>query len=159
MKIIEILKRRNRTLLEVNTAEVLWALALTAVGLLLPLERWGLPRIDWCMCVCSAAVLNILSLLHMQRGLERALDFDSGTANKMAIRSYLIRYFSFGVILVLVIKTGIMNPVVFGLSYVLLMKVAVYSQPFTHKLYNKLFHETDPIPEPIVEEIPEAGNS
>ncbi|MCM1551153.1 MAG: ATP synthase subunit I [Butyrivibrio sp.] len=159
MKMIEMLKRRNRTLLEVNTAEVLWALAIMAAGLLCPLESWGLPRLDWCMCVCTAAALNIVSLLHMHRGLERALDFDSGTANKLAVRGYLIRYLSFGVILVLVVETGIMNPVVFGLGYILLMKVAVYSQPFTHKLYNKLFHETDPIPEPLVEEIPEAGNS
>jgi len=34
------------------------------------------------------------------------------------------------------------------------VKVAAYLQPFTHKLCNKVFHEVDPIPEPMpVEEI------
>jgi hypothetical protein len=32
------------------------------------------------------------------------------------------------------------------------MKVAAYVQPFTHKLCNKMFHETDPIPQAMPEE-------
>lgn len=32
------------------------------------------------------------------------------------------------------------------------MKVAAYLQPFTHKLCNMFFHETDPVPEPLPED-------
>mgnify|MGYP003414718552 CR=1 FL=1 len=35
---------------------------------------------------------------------------------------------------------------------VMSVKVAAYLQPFTHKLCNKLFHETDPIPQPMPDE-------
>ena len=32
------------------------------------------------------------------------------------------------------------------------LKVTAYIQPFTHKLCNMLFHETDPVPEALPEE-------
>lgn len=159
MKVTEILKNKNRTLLEVDTGVLFWALAAMAAGFALPLERWGIRRGDWCAGIWTAAFLVMLSVLHMYRSLDRALDFDAGTANKLAVRGYLIRYAVFAVILAVVAVTEIMNPVILCLSYLLLMKVAVYSQPFTHKLYNKLFHEIDPEPEALVEEAPEAGQS
>lgn len=155
MKITEMLKNRNRTLLEVNTGVAAWSLVAVVLGFALPLERWGLYSADWCAGICLAAALVVIAMLHMQRCLDRALDFDEGTANKLVVRGYLIRYVSLAVILVIAVLTEIVNPLILCLGYLLLMKVAVYSQPFTHMLYNKLFHETDPEPEALVEETPE----
>ena len=43
------------------------------------------------------------------------------------------------------------NPITV-LAGVFALKLAAYMQPFTHKLCNKLFHETDPIPQAMPEE-------
>lgn len=155
MKIIEILRGRNRTLLEVDTGILFWTLAATAAGLPVNWANWGLSRWDWCAAVWTAGILSAISVLHMHRCLDRALDFDEGTASKLVVRGYLIRYVAFALILILVILTNILNPLILCLGYLLIMKVAVYSQPFTHKLYNRLFHETDPEPEPLEEELSE----
>lgn len=152
MKHIEMLKNRNRTLLEVNTGVLFWAVITVAAGMLFPLQSWGLTRLEWCICICTAALLVVISMLHMQRCLERALEFDEGTATKLIFRGYLIRYISFAVVLIIVALADVLNPLILCLGYLLIMKVAVYSQPFTHKFYNRLFHETDPVPEPVEEE-------
>lgn len=47
--------------------------------------------------------------------------------------------------------TQALDPIVFFIGYMSL-KVTAYLQPITHKLCNKLFHETDPEPEPMPEE-------
>lgn len=153
MKIIEVLKNRNRTLLEVYAGTLFWAAAATAAGMLLPLEAWGIPRREYVAGIWTAAVLVGISTLHMQRILERALEFDEGTATKLIFRGYLIRYASFALILMITALKEILNPLVLCLGYLLIMKVAVYSQPFTHKLFNKLFRETDPTPESVEEQI------
>ena len=41
---------------------------------------------------------------------------------------------------------------IFFFSYVICMKVTAFLQPLTHKLCNKMFHETDPIPQAMPEE-------
>ncbi len=28
----------------------------------------------------------------------------------------------------------------------MMLKLAAYLQPFTHRIYNRIFHETDPVP-------------
>lgn len=136
-----------------NTGVLFWAVITVAVGMLLPMQSWGLSPLDWFLCICTAALLVMISLLHMQNCLDRALDFDEGTATKLIFRGYLIRYISFAAILIIVALTDVLNPLILCLGYLLIMKVAVYSQPFTHKFYNRLFHETDPVPEPLEEQI------
>jgi len=147
------LKRMNRTLLEVLTAIFFWTVVALAAGLILPLPAWSIRRLEWCLGILMAAVFAGMSMVHMQSCLDRALDFDENTATKLIFRGYLIRYVSFATVLVITTVAKVLNPVILCLGYLLIMKVAVYSQPFTHKLYNKLFHETDPVPEPLVEDI------
>ena len=55
-------------------------------------------------------------------------------------------------ILILAAVTKRLNPLVLCLGYLFFMKVAAYMQPYTHKFYNFIFHEEDPVPEPLVEE-------
>ena len=39
-----------------------------------------------------------------------------------------------------------------GFLGVMGLKAGAYLQPLTHKFYNWLFHETDPVPQPLIEE-------
>lgn len=149
---METLRKINRTLLEIQTAVLFWTvLALGAGALFIP-ENQYFERTDWCLGLAVAGVLVMISLLHMNRCLERGLDLDESAATKVIFRGYVIRYMVFALVLAVATVAEILNPVILCLGYLLIMKVAVYSQPFTHKFYNMLFHEKDPIPEPLVEE-------
>ncbi len=88
--------------------------------------------------------------IHMYRTLDRALMCGTD-APKLVTRGYMFRYVVFAAALVLIAMTKAMNPIVFFLGYMSL-KVTAYLQPITHKLCNKLFHETDPVPESLPEE-------
>jgi hypothetical protein len=47
--------------------------------------------------------------------------------------------------------TGVLNPLVVFMSYMTL-KVTALIQPITHKCYNRLFSEEDPVPKPESQE-------
>lgn len=100
-------------------------------------------------------LLALVSTYHMYRSLDRALDQPEKTATKMIIRAYILRYVMLIFFLLVIAKTGVMNLLVFFFSYVIAMKVTAFLQPITHKLCNKLFHETDPIPQAMPEETAE----
>ena len=155
-RLIQTLKSKNRTLLEVYTGILVLAVLAAVVGLLLPYQSggtaWKVQRGGFEAAVWAAAVLTVLSYLHMYKSLDRALDYDEGNAQKLIFRGYLIRYVAIAVILVLAAVTGWLNPLILCLGYLFFMKVAAYMQPYTHKFYNFIFHEEDPVPEPLVEE-------
>lgn len=146
MRMMEELKKYNRTLLEMYMGILFWGLVCQLAGLLLTKERgiyaWSL----W-----FGILLALVSVLHMYRSLDRALEVDEKSATKLIYRSYLVRYAAVAVILLLVMVSGVMNPLVVFLAYMGL-KVAAYLQPITHKLCNRMFHETDPVPEALPEE-------
>lgn len=153
-RLVTALKNKNRTLLEVYTGVVVLAILATIVGSLIPGEVWkhiiqagGFYKATW-----AAAALAMLSYLHMHRSLDRALDFDEGNAQKLIFRGYLIRYASVALILILAALTGWLDPLILCLGYLLLMKAAAYMQPGMHRFYNFIFHEEDPVPEPLIEE-------
>lgn len=88
--------------------------------------------------------------VHMYRTLDRALA--AGTdASKLVTRGYLFRYGMIAFVLILISLTKVLNPLIVFLGYMSL-KVTAYVQPFTHKLCNMLFHETDPVPEALPDE-------
>jgi hypothetical protein len=88
--------------------------------------------------------------IHMARTLDRALA-DSVNAKKIITSGYIIRYVLIVLIMVIIAVTGVMNPLVVFLGYMSL-KITAYLQPALHKFFNLIFHETDPIPEPLPEE-------
>lgn len=91
----------------------------------------------------------MLSAWHMNRTLERSLDCGEAAAQKMILTGFLFRYVLIVVIMLIIIVSGILNPLVTFLGYMGL-KAAALLQPFTHKLCNRVFHETEP--EPVMEE-------
>ena len=95
--------------------------------------------------------------IHMYRTLERAMAVGAD-ASKLMTRGYLFRYGMIAFVLILISLTEMLNPLIVFLGYMSL-KVTAYIQPFTHKLCNILFHETDPVPEALPEEAAQEGEA
>ncbi len=145
MKITERLKKMNRTLLEMQAGMLFFGLVCQIAGVFF-VDKQGYYAASLWFGIAFAFVASI----HMYRTLDRALFFGAD-ASKLVTRGYMFRYVVFAAALVLVALTEVMNPIIFFLGYMSL-KVTAYLQPITHKLCNKLFHETDPVPEPLPEE-------
>ena len=94
-------------------------------------------------------LLALLGTWHMYRTLDRALDMGD-SASKAVVTGGLLRYAVLCIILGIIMLTDVLNPLIVFLGY-MMMKVAAYLQPFTHKLCNMVFHETDPVPQPMPE--------
>ena len=146
MKWIEKLKGLNRTLLEMYLGIIFCGIVCQLVGAFIVQDQQRYALSLW-----FGIVFAMVNTLQMYRSLDRALDLDESTATKSIFRSYLIRYVSVAVILAIVMITNVLNPLVVFMGYMSL-KVTAYLQPITHKLCNKLFHETDPIPQALPEE-------
>lgn len=81
--------------------------------------------------------------LHMARTLDRALAEGADTS-RIIVGGYVFRYLMIAAVLALVALTGVLDTLIVFLGY-MSMKVTAYLQPLTHKIYNMLFHETDPV--------------
>lgn len=135
MRFIEILKGKNRTLLEMYLGILFYGAVCQIIGALLVKDQWMYAKSLW-----FGIVLAMVSTLHMYRTLNRALDSELN-ASKLAVQGYLIRYVSIMVILGIVMVTKVMNPLVVFLAYMSL-KVTALLQPITHKVCNKVLKET-----------------
>ena len=140
MTILEILKGKNRTVLEVDLGIAFCGALLQVIALCFAPDR-----LNWCLSFLLGSVLAGVAIGHMYRTLDRALDLPEDGAQKMIYRGYVTRYLALVAVILFLIGTKWLDPLLTFLAY-LTMKAAVYLQPLTHKLCNKLFHETDPEP-------------
>lgn len=140
---LEMLRSKNRTLLEMYTGILFFALICQIPGCFFPKYVASFSLGLW-----FGVLLACFAVFHMYFTLDRALDLPEKAAAKKIFAGYLTRYVIFIVALVVTALSGWMHPLVVFLGYMSL-KVTALIQPFTHKLYNKLFHETDPIAQPI----------
>lgn len=146
MRMAERLRKINRTLLEMQIGLLFWGLVCRIAGVFLAENQGYYAKSLW-----FGILFAMISTVHMYRQLDRALDYGEKNARKMIFAGYLIRYVLFVVILFIIMTTKVMNPLIVFLAY-MGMKVTAFLQPITHKLCNKIFHETDPIPEALPEE-------
>ena len=146
VKILEIVRKKNRTLLEMYVGMVFIGMVCQIAGALIVKDQLRFAASLW-----FGILLAAVSAYHLYRTLDRGLDCDEKTATKVMFRGYLIRYTAVALILVLIMVTGTLNPLIVFMGYMSL-KVTAFIQPITHKLCNKLFHETDPIPQAMPEE-------
>ena len=145
MRIIENLKNRNRILLEMHVGILFFGLVCQVIGAWFVEDQWYYAKSLW-FGISFALVASV----HMYRTLDRALWYGED-AQKLVARGYMFRYAAAIVIFAVIGVTGVMNVLVVFLGYMSL-KVTAYLQPITHKLCNKIFHETDPEPEALAEE-------
>ncbi len=148
MPLAERLKKVNRTLLEMHLGILGVGIAAQIAGAFVVKDQ-----ITYALSLWLGIALALASTVHMYRSLDRALDYGERDASKMLFTAYLLRYVVLAVILIAVSVTRILNPLVIFFAY-MTVKVTAFLQPFTHKLCNKAFHETDPEPQPL-EEVPE----
>lgn len=145
MGVIEALKKRNRTLLEMQIGMVFFGLICQLVGSLIVKEQR-----TYAVSLWFGIAFAFAASIHMYRTLDRAL-WCGKDASAIVVRGYFFRYTIVAGVAILLSLTEVLNPLVFFLGYMSL-KVTAYLQPITHKLCNKVFHETDPVPEPLGEE-------
>ena len=152
MKLIDTAKKLNRTILEMYLGILFWGFVCQIVGAVLVTEQVRYAGSLW-----LGIAMAMLGVVHMYRTLDIALDFDEKNAANLITRGFLIRYAAIVILLAVVMITNILNPLVVFLGY-MSMKGAAYLQPFTHRLCNKVFHETDPVPMPLPPEESEDGS-
>ena len=138
-------KEMNRALLELDLGILFGGVACQAVGMWFAGSRGLYAAALW-----LGILLALLGTWHMYRTLDRALDLGDG-ASRAVVTGGLLRYGILCIVLGVIMLTDVLNPLVVFLGY-MMMKVAAYLQPFTHKLCNGFFHETDPVPAPLPEE-------
>lgn len=142
---IQFLKKADRTLLEMHTGMLFVGIVCQIAGACIVQDQ-----IRYASGLWFGILFAAVSCIHMGRTLDRALAAGAD-AQKLITRGYVLRYVSVVLIMVIIAVTDVMNPLVVFMGYMSL-KVTAYLQPLTHKLYNKLFHETDPVPEALPDE-------
>lgn len=142
---INTLKKINRTVLEMELGILFLGVLAQIIGAFVVKDQVMYAKSLW-----FGILLACASTCHMYRSLDRALDQPEKTASRMIFRAYVLRYVIVIFCLVVIMATEVMNPLIFFFSYMSL-KVTAFLQPITHKLCNKLFHETDPVPSAIPE--------
>ena len=145
MRVIEALRKRNRTLLEMQAGILFFGLICQLVGSFIVREQ-----MPYAVSLWFGLAFAFAASIHMYRTLDRAL-WCGKDASAIVVRGYLFRYGMVAAAAIILSLTEALNPLVFFLGYMSL-KVTAYLQPITHKLCNRLFHETDPVPEVIPEE-------
>lgn len=142
---IRILKKTDRILLELHTGIIFWGLFCQVFFLFA-----GDNRIRYAQSLWFGIAMAVISSIHMAKTLDRALAAGAGTS-KILVTGYVLRYVIVAVFFIVISLTQLLNPLVMFLGYMSL-KVTAYFQPITHKMYNKLFHEADPVFEAMPEE-------
>lgn len=139
------LKKVDRTLLELTTGIWVFAFVCQLTGLFLPVNR-----LKYAVGLWTGIVLALFSAVHMWRSLNKAFTRDEKGAVGVMAGGYVLRYLLTGVMLLVLYYTQAGYPVACFLG-VLGLKAGAYLQPATHKFYNFMFHETDPVAEPLLE--------
>lgn len=139
------LRELNRALLELGLGILFCGMVCQLVGMWFVGHK-GLYSVSLWLGI----LLALLGIWHMYRTLDRALDLGDGAA-KVMVSGSMLRYAVLAIILGVIMVTDVLNPLIVYLGY-MTMKVAAYLQPFTHKICNMFFHETDPVPEALPDE-------
>lgn len=144
-KMMKYLKKTDRTLLEMHTGMLLFGLVCQIVGAFFARDQARYASSLW-----FGVLFAVIGSIHMARTLDRALP-NGEAAAKIITRGYVFRYLMIIIVLALISVTNVMDTLIVFLGYMSL-KITAYLQPFTHKFYNMLFHETDPVPQALPEE-------
>lgn len=144
------LKKMDRTLLELLTGILLFGVLCQLFALPFPMRQD-----KYAIGLWVGILLAVTSAVHIFRSLNKAFLCDEKSAARLLAGGYLVRYLITGVFLVVLFYTDA-GYVLAGFLGVMGLKTGAYLQPPVHKFYNWIFHETDPVPQPLTEEDGEA---
>ncbi|MCQ2539017.1 MAG: hypothetical protein MJ114_01075 [Acetatifactor sp.] len=142
---IKILKKADRILLEMYTGMIVYGIVFHVSGAFFTKDQLRFAASLW-----FGILFGMAGVFHMARTLDKALP-DPASAQKIIVSGYVVRYFFVAAVLALTAITGVLDTVIVFFAY-MSVKVTAYLQPLTHKCYNKLFHETDPVGTPLPED-------
>ena len=111
---INTLKKINRTVLEMDLGILFLGVSAQIIGAFIAKDEAMYAKSLW-----FGVLLALVSTYHMYRSLDRALDQPEKTATKMIIRAYVLRYVMLIFFLLVMMKTGVMNPLIFFFTYVI----------------------------------------
>ncbi len=111
--------------------ELIFLALCEGVGMLLVQDKVG-----YSIGLVLGVILAMISTYHIWWVLDKALDFDEKTAEKMIGTKYLIRYLAIIVLILLLYFTGIGSPFAAFLGYMSL-KAGAYIQPLIDKVNKK----------------------
>lgn len=82
-------------------------------------------------------VSAVIMAIHMDYSINRALDYDEGSAIKIVRKDSIIRYFSILLVFGLLMYTNLLSPIVAFIG-VISLKAGAYMQPIVHKSLRKI---------------------
>lgn len=147
MRMTDKLKRVDRALLELVTGVAVFGVFCQTAGLLFPMDS-----VKYALGLWGGIILAALAAVHIWRSLNKAFSCDGKSAARLIAGGYVVRYLVAALFLLLLYFMGAGYYVLAGFLGVMGLKAGAYLQPLTHKFYNWLFHETDPVPQPLIEE-------
>lgn len=123
--------KMNETLRELLIGILLWGIVWQAAGV------WFVPDKAACSLGLWLGVVTAeICAVHMYRSLDRALDLSEKDAQKYMMSRSMMRYGLIIVVLLILMVTGIGNPLT-GFLGVMGLKAAAYLQPLLHKLMER----------------------
>lgn len=124
----------KRTVLELILGIAAFGILFEGMGILFVKDK-----ISYSVGILCGVVIAILLMLHMAYTLNDALDWDEDHAKKSVRRSAVLRYFGVALVMMVLAYFKIGNIISCFLG-IMTLKTAAYTQPFVHKLINKLWN-------------------
>lgn len=131
---IEKMDSLKRTVLELLLGITFWGILFEAGGLLFAKEK-----LSYSVGMLCGVLLAAGMALHMAYNINDALDWDAEVAAKTLRRGSIFRYATVTLITMLLAYFKIGN-ILSCMLGIMTLKTAAYSQPFVHKLLNKIYH-------------------
>lgn len=131
---IEKMDSLKRTVLELMLGITVFGVLFEAGGLLLAKEK-----VSYSVGILCGVLLAAGMALHMAYNINDALDWDAEHAAKALRKGSVFRYtaVTLTTMLLAYFKIGNILSCMLG---IMTLKAAAYSQPFVHKLLNKIYH-------------------
>ena len=129
---IEKLSKLNKVLLELLVGIIVCGLIFEGTGIWFVVDK-----MRYSIGLLIGILIAIAMSIHMAWALDTSLEFGQGEAEKKILFHNMLRYLLVVLIIVIVIYTGIANPLASFLG-VMSLKVAAYLQPITHRLMQKI---------------------
>ena len=137
---IEKLKSRNRTVLELQSGIVLFGVVCQLTAM------WFVPNmLKFTIGLWLGIAVAMAAGLHMWGSLKKAFDGFEGDVTKKITQAGIIRYVVIVICFAAVAVSDVGEPIAMFVG-IMALKIGAYVQPFTHKFYNKIFGESDPVP-------------
>ena len=139
-KMIDKIKAWNRTVLELQSGILLFGLCSQLLAM------WFVPDMTkFTVGLWLGILVAMAAGFHMWGSLKKAFDGFEGDVTKKITQAGIIRYLVIALCFLMVAISGVGEPLA-TFAGIMGLKIGAYIQPFTHKFYNKVFNESDPVP-------------